>query len=171
MKAEMQIYSLEYMREFASVVNYDKKTGAFTWGKKTSKNISIGMKAGYKTQKGYIRISYKGKSIFAHRLAWFIAYGSINDQEIDHIKGTRDDNRISNLRVISHADNVRQLNKSKRQSKTGVLGVSINQGKFVAQLQVNGKHVHLGRFTNLEEASKAYQQAKSKLHPNWIKTA
>lgn len=163
--------SIEYMQAFAESVSYDTETGAFTWKVKASQNIQIGMKAGYLTEKGYVKIAFKRKNVFAHRLAWFIAYGAMPAGEIDHINGKRDDNRISNLRVVSHSDNVRQLNRPKRQSKTGVLGVSVNQGKFVAQLQVDGKHIYLGRFANVETASKAYQEAKSKLHPNWIQTS
>ncbi len=44
-----------------------------------------------------------------HRLVWEHHNGLVpNDMEIHHINGVRDDNRIENLALVSHADNVRK---------------------------------------------------------------
>ena len=56
---------------------------------------------------GYLRV-YCGKLISSHRLIWETLKGPIpNGYEIDHINTVRDDNRLENLRCITHAENNR----------------------------------------------------------------
>ena len=45
---------------------------------------------------------------YVHRLVFETFVGTISDElEIDHINGDRGDNRLSNLRVVSHSENQR----------------------------------------------------------------
>jgi len=45
---------------------------------------------------------------YVHRLVFEMFVGPISDDlEIDHINGDRSDNRLSNLRVVSHSENQR----------------------------------------------------------------
>jgi hypothetical protein len=48
----------------------------------------------------------------------------------------------------------------------GVRGVTLDRftGRFKAQIQLGGKNFHLGRFDTVDEASSAYQRARSDLH-------
>lgn len=45
-------------------------------------------------------------------------------------------------------------------SKTGVRGVSIHNGRYIAQIKVKGKSIRLGTFSNLEQAAEARRQAE-----------
>lgn len=67
---------------------------------------------------GYTRIHINtngiNTSIKLHRVAWFLYYGKWPEKCIDHINGDRSDNRIENLRDVSHSEN--SLNKDKHRN-------------------------------------------------------
>lgn len=54
-------------------------------------------------------------------------------------------------------------NRRPRRNTTGVPGVQPCRHKFKAQLRVNGRTVHLGVFSTIEEASAAHRLAKLNL--------
>ena len=155
--------TLILVREY---INYDPETGILSW-KKTSSNAA---QAGKLTSpglndNGYHQIQIKGKSYKAHRLAWMIHYGEMPKGQIDHINGIRTDNRIDNLRCVTSQMNTHNQRKAHINNKCGYLGVSRSQnGKFRAEIRVNGKKIHLGTFESPEEAYSAYLTAKSQLH-------
>ena len=67
--------------------------------------------------KGYIIVGTKfnghSANIMKHRAIWIGSHGGIipdDRMEIDHINGDRHDNRIENLRLVSHSENVRNPN-------------------------------------------------------------
>jgi len=55
------------------------------------------------------------------------------------------------------------LNK-RSTGKSGVLGVTINKGKFVSGIKKDGKRYHLGTFESLKEAEDAYLKKRKELH-------
>ena len=75
---------------------------------------------------------------------------------VDHIDNNILNNNVFNLRWATRVQNGqnRILNKN---SKTGQKGVSFNKkmNKYQAFIQVDGILVHLGYFTNLEDATQA----------------
>lgn len=62
-------------------------------------------------------------------------------------------------------------NSIKKNNSTGYRGVSFDKSrnKYVAQIAFKKKHYHLGRYDTAEEASDAYQEAKKKLHGEFLK--
>lgn len=59
------------------------------------------------TAKGYRLVGIKGKSTYVHKFIYECFNGTIpKDCEIDHINGEPADNRIENLRAVSHSANV-----------------------------------------------------------------
>lgn len=116
----------------------------------------------------YVRIRV-GKSIFAvHRLIWLHVNGHWPTGFIDHINGDPSDNRLVNLRDVTHAMNIQNIQRADTRSKTGLRGVYPYFEKFVAQIAVKGKLVHLGIFNTKGEAHAAYLKAKAVVHPGYL---
>jgi hypothetical protein len=86
-----------------------------------------------------------------------------NEYEIDHKNNNSLDNRKSNLRIATHAEN--NWNKGLRSNNTsGVTGVYWvkNLNKFRSEIKVKGKRIHLGYFDNIESAKKVREEAEIK---------
>lgn len=82
------------------------------------------------------------------------------DLVVDHIDGDPRNNRRSNLRVCTRAENSANKHRGKT-SHTGVVGVYKGWGDyFYTRIKVNGRLVNLGRFDTLAEAKAAYDGAR-----------
>lgn len=147
-----------------SQFHYDPDTGEFTRTVNSGGRLS-GTKAGNLSDGGYIRISVFNKSYRAHRLAWLYMTGEMPSMHIDHINGVRHDNRFSNLRVASNAQNMHNIGKYENNT-SGYKGVSWHKAaqKWCAQIKVNGKRIYLGIYESAELAHKAYQDFALKVH-------
>jgi hypothetical protein len=139
--------------EFA-VLDYDPETGLFKW--------KSGELAGRAHPRGYLRISVSGYSILSHRLAWFLTYGYW-PKELDHINLDKTDNRISNLRECSHAQNLQNRRKLKG-TASPLKGAHRFRAGWVAKIVCNGQRTYLGVFKTDLEAHEAYCKAASSLH-------
>lgn len=79
---------------------------------------------------------------------------------VDHANGNRLDNRASNLRAATRAQ--QQWNRGKqRNNRSGFKGVSFHtlRRRWRATIRVDGRHVHLGLFDDPELAARAYDAA------------
>jgi len=151
---------------------YDPVTGIFTWkavtdGRKHQDRLNrnfAGKPAGSLNINGYWRIRMDGTEWAAHRLAWLYVHGEWPPQFLDHIDGDRENNAISNLRCVGHADNSRNIGMGIRNS-TGVMGVYLHKrsNNFKAKIVHHGKEVYLGMFPTIEEAAAARSKAAAKL--------
>lgn len=141
--------------------SYDKLTGLFTRTTSRGGRI-IGSVAGYINNRGYIQIKVDKVDYRAHRLAWMYEYGEFPKHEIDHINHNRSDNRIVNLRDLTHSEN--QRNCSATKNSILPMGVCFKKaaGKYQARIMANGKRVHLGYFNTISEAKKVRQLANVK---------
>ncbi|WP_372584598.1 HNH endonuclease signature motif containing protein [Cronobacter sakazakii] len=63
-----------------------------------------------------------GAKHYAHRLCWALYYGSYPVGSIDHINGDGFDNRISNLREVTHRGNTHNQ-KTRITNKSGCMGL------------------------------------------------
>jgi hypothetical protein len=90
--------------------------------------------------------------------------GQIEGKMIDHRNRNGLDNQRHNLRYCSNAENQRNRG-AQRNNKSGYKGVSWYKGsdRWVAQIKCDGVKLHLGYFTCLVKAAKAYDKA-AKLH-------
>ena len=100
---------------------------------------------------GYKLIFYNKKNTRQHRLL-YEKYHNVkipDDKYIDHINGIRDDNRIVNLRVVTHQLNLQ--NRGKQQNNTSEYK-NIHHRKDNNQYQVYIGCKFYGYFKTIEEA-------------------
>ncbi len=116
----------------------------------------IALLPGWRISRGYVR-HITGP--FLHRLL----LQAPQDAIVDHIDGDPLNNTLSNLRLCSHPENMRNR-KLHANSKSGVKGVYPYNGKWRAQIRVGGKKHSLGTFRDIEDAKRAYQRASKDLH-------
>jgi hypothetical protein len=153
------------VQQLCELLHYDSQTGDFTWiVSRGNQFTKPGMKAGFKDTYGHMGIEINGKRYLSHRLAWLYVHKKWPDHQIDHINRVRDDNRIDNLRDVLGIVNLNNKGNY-RNSTTGFKGVTIKNGRFIAQITVNGKCKYLGSFDTAEKASQAYQNTKKKTPP------
>jgi hypothetical protein len=151
----------EYLK---SILSYDPETGIFIW--KISKGrVKENDIAGNIHKNGYVNIKIDGLMYRSHRIAWIYIHGNLPNNEIDHINGIKNDNRIINLRQANHSENQKNCEKYKT-NKSGFKGVSWDKSsnKWTAQAQLNGKKYNLGRFVMVEQAAEAYKDFAIKHH-------
>ena len=113
---------------------------------------------------GYRVANVYGWKNHAHRAIWAMAHGEWPADQIDHINGIRDDNRIGNLRAVTRAVNQKNL-KRRSDNTSGVTGVSrrSNIDKWCAEIWSNGKKYHIGQFDSFDDAVSA-RKAAERLH-------
>lgn len=145
---------------------YDKETGIFTW-KKSYRNQHTNKVAGGYDKDGYVVIKINRRPYRAHNLAWLYVYGSFPAIVLDHIDMVKDNNRIDNLREVTHAENSQhRVNALQSNKSCGLLGVSMCKRikKYRARIMTNGSRILLGYFDCPKEAHNAYLMAKRSLH-------
>lgn len=111
------------------------------------------------SKRGYVKAMDGRKTILLHRLVMKCT----NNMVVDHINHDKSDNRKSNLRVATQAENVR--NRGLIPSNTsGVTGVHWHQhtNKWKVEIEVNGKKHYLGVFTDKDDAVAARRKAEEK---------
>lgn len=110
---------------------------------------------------GYLCGAVNGRTYRAHRLIWAIAHGSWPDKHIDHINGTKTDNRLLNLRVVTASQNLRNA-KMPSTNASGAVGVTWYKAKskWHASIYGDGGKVHLGYFEKFEDAVTARRIAE-----------
>ena len=145
------------------ILEYNKDTGIFIWKITVGARVRAGSRAGrFDNSTGYIRIKFKGKTYYAHRLAWLFINGKMPNDEIDHKNRNKIDNRIKNLREVTHQENCK--NRGLRKDNiSGMVGVTWNKisKKWQVHTYENKKLKHLGLFKNKEDAINKIKQYKN----------
>ncbi len=105
---------------------------------------------------GYLQVYIDNEPYRVHRLIWKLCYGKDPDGHLDHRDGNRSNNAISNLRDVTPQQNARNRCKASANS-SGRLGVSkcSTTGLWVADIGLNDRSVHLGKYKRLECAVSA----------------
>jgi len=84
-------------------------------------------------------------------------------QPIDHKNGNGLDNRRSNLRLCTPAQNAMNRRPQKHSSRYKGVRWHSDYSKWVARIKVNQKLIHIGCFQTEEEAAEAYNREAVKL--------
>lgn len=154
-------------KELKRQYHYDPLTGLFTYlvGNQLVKPGTIVKPKAT----GYVVVSVLGKQYYAQRLAMLYMTGLMPEKhvEIDHIDGIRDNNKFSNLRTASRAENARN-SKMYANNKSGYKGVDFHQNRYRARIWVgtnpNRVRLYLGSYDTPEEASIVYNKAAEMYH-------
>lgn len=149
--------------EVRRIFHYDPDTGVWmrlTGGRgvKTKLNTPIGCPG----TKGSLRVGYKGKYYFVHRLAWLYMTGSWPSNQIDHRNRNASDNRWENLREATHAENIWNQRPKTTKRQRGVWFCK-KTGRYATQIIHSGRTIWLGRFDTKEQAIAAYEATSLRL--------
>lgn len=143
-----------------ALFSYNPKTGHIEWrsGAKISSGSPLKRGARLPNAAGYIKIRALGHVWYAHRLAWAIHYGEdLGVMFVDHINRDRSDNRIKNLRLVTHTQNVLNQEPGSRAGVSGIPGVAWNarHKNWTAGAYKDRKRIHLGAHDTKEAAAAA----------------
>ncbi len=95
----------------------------------------------------------QGKTIRMHRLVLGLTDPKI---QCDHKNGNGLDNRRENLRAATGQQNSRNQHKPGQYKGTSL---DKRDGRWSAYIRSGGKRISLGRFSNQEDAARAYDEA------------
>lgn len=170
------------------LLDYDPDTGVLTWKERGAEWFNAADRcAAWNTRwagvEAFTSSAHGGKyrsgrildkKFYAHRVVWAWHYGAWPTGTIDHINHDTTDNRILNLRDVTHNTNSKNQTQSKRNTSgtTGVHWVE-SRGKWVAQIVAEGRCIFLGRYTTLKEAAQVRKNAEIRygFHENHGKNA
>lgn len=157
------------MTDYESLFSYCRDTGSLFW-KIKKPQVYPGMRAGNKNKEGYVAVRINGKDHRAHRIIWVMHNGPIpTGLEIDHIDGNPSNNRIENLRAVTHLENGKNQ-KLRVNNKSGATGVYFNKKtkKWIACMRINGKAKYYGCYVNFPDACAAriVAEVNERFHPN-----
>ena len=152
----------------------DPSTGDLVWKRRPhpqARAIKPGQSAGCRNiRTGYRDVSIDKRAYPVHRIIYLMVHGEWPAGEIDHINGIKHDNRIANLRVATHTQNMANKGAYKN-SKTGVKGVSYHKRdrKYYVCISASGKQHHVGSFKTIADAQQAYAEAAKRLHGDFAR--
>lgn len=101
----------------------------------------------------------QSRPIFMHQFLM-----NANGKDVDHENNDTLDNRKSNMRVVEESDNSKNRKGRNKNNKSGYRNVSLIKGKWVVQMQVNGKNKRLGSFDDVHEAGKFAEEMRQKYY-------
>lgn len=110
---------------------------------------------------GYLQGTIFNRKFYAHRVIWALNHGAWPASDLDHINHDRTDNRLSNLRLVSRSENLKNQSRHSRNTSgvTGVVYCSKSQ-KWWAKITADGQYHGLGYFTDFKAAVAARKQAE-----------
>ncbi|MHC2481555.1 HNH endonuclease signature motif containing protein [Rhizobium leguminosarum] len=173
--------------QVSALLKYDSETGKLYWLERPVEMFSDAFLGSEWSAKKW-NTRYAGKEAFtaldgggyhygqifkrphrAHRVGWLLHTGFWPEHQIDHINGVRTDNRIANLRDVTHAENNKN-NCLRSDNYSGHPGVGwCNKRKmWRARIMELGRETHIGYFTDFDTAVQIRKKAEidHNFHPN-----
>ena len=164
----MAMNPLPSISAIGNLLDYDPKTGVFTWKPREGTEGHVvswnkrcaGKEAGTIRKDGYHALTIDNKRYLTHRIVWLLHYGR-DPTEVDHINGKPSDNRIVNLREVTRTEN--NMNAAlQSNNKSGFHGVRRNKqnGRWIVEIKHENRRIYLGHFDTLSEAAAARKGAE-----------
>ena len=151
-------------------IKYEPETGFMYWKLSASRYMKKGKMLSSRSEENYRIVKFLGTSYKQHRLAWLLYYKvDPGSMLIDHIDGDKSNNKITNLRLVTHSQN-RINTKMRKNNKTGVKGVHFckRSNRYVASVTFKGKTIYRKYFDCLKSASEARDCVANKVFGDFL---
>lgn len=128
-------------------------------------HIWTGNKSGQEPEQ-YGVLTFGGKRLYAHRVAYELAHGPIPDgMDIDHTCHETLCVNAAHTRLATRKQNSENLKGAHSNSYTAVRGVTFDTDRqqYRARVKHNYREIHVGRFDTLAEAEEAVKAARRDL--------
>jgi hypothetical protein len=162
---------------------YEPNTGLVYWKKFSTTSgpkRSTKKPTGFVESTGYVRVFFRinnhNEKLLAHRLAWYLYYGEVPTNLIDHIDHNRSNNKIDNLRESNNSKNIRHSSIQKAKVKKRKEGCCIGvynktnttncklKKPYAAVHRIDKKLLYLGSYTTMVEAAKVRDEYAIEKH-------
>ena len=112
---------------------------------------------GYASRRDWTNWKTGGTKIYMHRLVM----KNSEEKEVDHINGDGLDCRKSNLRFVTHSQNMLNRTMKNSNNTSGVRGIHFDKArnKWRASIKINYKSFMIGRYPTIYQAIHAYGYA------------
>jgi hypothetical protein len=154
---ELSAYRMELTKAYSTLISIEDypRVKMHIW------SVTVVRQVPYATR-GAIRPDGKQRVEYLHRFLLQPHSG----QKVDHVSGDTLDNRRTNIRIASHAQNMANKKRSRNNTSgaTGVTPSRTSPGKYVAQIACQGKIHYLGMYSTIDEASHIREAAASLLN-------
>jgi hypothetical protein len=91
----------------------------------------------------------ESRQVYMHKLIM----NTPNNMDTEHINRNGLDNRKSNLKILSHRENMFNMERNSR-----LIGAHKAGKYFMSKMQINGKNIYLGIFKTAEKAHEVYMK-------------
>lgn len=145
-----------FRADFDAGTLVSRKTGVIAGGPHRSGYMAV-----------WVRVGGRRRGLLVHRVLWLLKHGEYPKGPLDHANGVRTDNRMCNLREATVAQN----NANRGPVRAGLKGATIDRrtGRFVAQINVDGKNIFLGRHKTEAMAHEAYMQKAREVYGDFAR--
>jgi len=150
---------------------FEYRDGSIYWKVMRSGMGKVGSRAGCVNGRGYLVVGINFKKYLVHRIVWAM-HGNEPVQVLDHISGDTTDNRIENLRAVTHGANMCNAKRSKRNT-SGIKGVSFqaSTGKWIGSVWHKKQLYKTPPFACKDQCAAAVKQLRCELHGEFARHA
>lgn len=142
MKVEQKLYKGKYLVSSNGTMKLITKTG-----KVRDKVLTVTHQ-----NNGYVRTTIHGKNEYVHRIVARVFLGEIEGMDVDHIDGNKENNNVSNLRILTHKENIKHRDnrlggslyaRTKPTNKTAI-SIIWNDKQFKSQTELS-EHLNVSQ--------------------------